>query len=361
MNMQNTSGQTFTCGPLVRELLDMIGLFDRVQRRFHPAMIQRHRETLHAKARALEEVKKRLSSESPGLSDGPGCEAVLRASELVLQACGTFGASDDIQEGIFSAMRAMRKICRAREILFDLRYVSPEIDGFFRETPRYRQQGKSYSRREGDRIIHFGLKADPYARGNASLFVPEPTGRSNPLSLVIALHGGFGHGRDFIWTWIREARTRGLLLMSPTSLGKTWGIESPEADLECILGWLDKIAEDYPVDRSRTLLTGLSDGGTFALGCAMLSSSPFSAYAPVSCVLPPGDVSRAAGRRIRWVHGLYDWMFPVDRARRGCAFLKEAGAEVVCRIVDDLAHAYPGEENGPILAWFDSGPALPAP
>ncbi len=114
--------------------------------------------------------------------------------ELVLQACGAFGASDDIQEGIFSAMRAMRKICRAREILFDLRDVSPEIDGFFREAPRYHQQGKSYSRREGDRIIHFGSKADPYARGNASLFV-RTDGEIKPSPLVIALHGGFGHGR----------------------------------------------------------------------------------------------------------------------------------------------------------------------
>jgi len=118
------------------------------------------------------------------------------------------------------------------------------------------------------------------------------------------------------------------------------------------------MGERYNFDIDRVLLTGMSDGATFALIFALQASSPFTAFAPVAGVLPPYDLRAAAGRRIYWTHGALDWMFPVYRARDGSSALEQAGADIRFRMVDDLAHAYPRELNGSIIEWFDPELAL---
>jgi predicted esterase len=52
-------------------------------------------------------------------------------------------------------------------------------------------------------------------------------------------------------------------------------------------------------------------------------------------------------------------MFPLGRAVKACRDLSSAGAEVRLKIVPDLSHAYPREENDAILSWFN--PSLSAP
>ena len=127
---------------------------------------------------------------------------------------------------------------------------------------------------------------------------------------------------------------------------------------------LRHVCENWSVDRSRILLTGLSDGATFALLTGLAPDSPFTALAPVSGVLHPanhanGNLPRAAGRRIYLVHGALDWMFPVAVAQMARDALQAAGSDLTYREIPDLSHAYPREENDSILKWFDPGLALP--
>ncbi len=342
--------------PLIGSLLDAVRVFERVQRMFHPTMIREHGEVLHRNARELLSARQAFFTGSPGLSSGKEEDVITRAVDLVVESARIFRSSGDMQTGVFAAMRAMRKICRAKEGLFGLRGRVAEIDEFFREGPRDRTAPAGNA---PDRLVHTGVEADPYARGASSLFVPASPAGPDPLPLVIALHGGFGHGRDFVWTWVREAGTRGFVLLAPTSVGATWNMEDPLPDLSNILKQAERAVEHCFADTNRMLLTGLSDGATFALRCAMLPSTPFSAFAPVSGVLPPGEVSRAAGRRIYWIHGAHDWMFPPERARQGSSRLLGAGAAVTLKILDNLAHAHPFEENAGILTWFDPGLCLP--
>jgi dienelactone hydrolase len=51
-------------------------------------------------------------------------------------------------------------------------------------------------------------------------------------------------------------------------------------------------------------------------------------------------------------------MFPWQYAKAGAQRLAQAGADVTLRIVPDLYHAYPGEQNDGLLNWFDPGLAL---
>jgi phospholipase/carboxylesterase len=181
----------------------------------------------------------------------------------------------------------------------------------------------------------------------------------------VALHGGLGLGRDFLWTWLREARSRGALLLAPTSRDTTWSLNGPDTDAAALVSMIDYVAGRWRVDRARVLLTGLSDGGTYTLLAGLAPDAPYSALAVVSGVLHPrnfalGNVARAAGRRVYIAHGARDWMFPVDLARAAADSLREAGADVVYREIPDLSHAYPREENARILEWLDPGLA-PAP
>jgi hypothetical protein len=92
------------------------------------------------------------------------------------------------------------------------------------------------------------------------------------------------------------------------------------------------VAERWNVDAARVCLTGLSDGGTYALLCGLGADSPFTALACVSGVLHPrnvsnGNLARARGRRVYLAHGALDWLFPVAVARMD-ATRRGAGADV---------------------------------
>jgi phospholipase/carboxylesterase len=292
-----------------------------------------------------EDLARAMDEFSPRGGSGSGIELpLLEACRLVTAAVARFNASEnDLRAGVINAMRAGRKVNQALELLFGLRKELPPADAYFSEAQR--------PGGEDDAVVHLGSAHDPYARGNASLYVPG--GVTGPRPLVVALHGGYGHGRDYLWTWMRQARSRGFFLLAPTSLGETWSIMNPAADLGALLELIGRLGEEYPLDAGNMLLTGFSDGATFSLCCAKLPDVPFRAFNPISGVLPPGDLSHARARRILWIHGAHDWMFQIARVKWGCEALQKAGADVTLKIREDLAHAVPREENPAILSWFD--------
>ncbi len=214
----------------------------------------------------------------------------------------------------------------------------------------------------------FNANNERDVRGGFSLYVPESIAEGEPRPLIVALHGGSGHGADFLWTWLREARSRRCLLLSPTSQGGTWSLDSsangsPGPDAAALRMMVEFVRERWPIDPEHVLLTGLSDGGTYTLLAGLQPDMPFTALAPISGVLHPanlgnGNLKRAAGVRIYLVHGALDWMFPVEIARMARDELAKAGADLTFREIEDLSHTYPREENARILAWLDPALAL---
>ncbi len=265
-------------------------------------------------------------------------------------------------------LAAMHDHARAQAALYPLRAVFPPLGRFFAEPVRWPDLASlDPEPREGVRVgIHNAPGNDADGRGGFSFYVPEHWDGEARWPLVVALHGGGGHGEDFLWSWLREARSRGFFLLAPTSRGSTWSLMAPELDSRALAKMIDFVAERWPVDRARILATGLSDGATFTLLAGLAEDAPYTALAPLSGVLHPlshanGNLSRAAGRRIYLVHGAMDWMFPIDSAREAHRALAEAGAEIVFREIEDLSHAYAREENAAILRWFEPALALPDP
>jgi phospholipase/carboxylesterase len=146
--------------------------------------------------------------------------------------------------------------------------------------------------------------------------------------------------------------------MAPTSRDRTWSIMGGhDVDAGPLCAMVESIARRYPVDRARVLLTGMSDGATYALLCGLQEDMPFTHLAPACGVLHPflladGGLARAAGRPIYLVHGALDWMFPLHVARMTREALTAAGARLVYREIEDLSHTYPREENTKMLDWL---------
>ena len=161
----------------------------------------------------------------------------------------------------------------------------------------------------------------------------------------------------FLWSWVREARTRGFIVIAPTALGSTWSLMDPETDGANIDRIVDRVAADWNLDSGRRLLTGMSDGGTFTYALGLRGGCSFTHLAPIAASFHPllmamADADRLRGLPVNIVHGTQDWMFPPEMAQMAHRSLAQAGATVTYREVADLSHTYPRDENGRILDWL---------
>jgi phospholipase/carboxylesterase len=343
-------------------LLDGLAALESAFRRLHPPEIAALRAEVAPRLPALAEARDALEAFAPppGLADlhRHWCHVVAlggRALEGFLAPAPPEAAAPRILE-------AMSAHARAQEALFPFRRIFPPVSDFFFE-PAARARAAELAPEPVPPASGLQVAGDPDGRGGFHLYVPECYDAGRDWPLVVALHGGFGHGRDFLWTWLREARSRGVLLLAPTSRDTTWSLHGRDVDGPALRSMIDWVGERWRVDRERVLLTGLSDGATFALLAGLAEGTPYTALAPVSGVLHPanfalGNLERARGRRIYLVHGRLDWMFPVSLAREARDLLVKHGADVLFREVPDLSHTYPREENGRILEWLDPELAL---
>lgn len=335
-------------------LLQSLASLERSERNLHPPRIAAEHAPRIQCEQALRAARDALG-ETPapdGLEDFT--RELLAASASALEALALRTGSRGDIAGVLRSMHLHR---RAEAALYPLRRVLPPISRFFLEPGAAALVDRlDPDPPSPDSGLHQAANA-PGERGGFSLYVPESFHANEPLPLIVALHGGGGHGADFLWSWLREARSRRCLLLAPTSRGSTWSLMGPDVDTPQLGRMLDFVAGRWPVDTERILLTGLSDGATFSLLSGLGEQSPFRAIAPLSGVLHPqnahnGNLDRAAGRRIYLVHGTLDWMFPIQTARDAARALREAGAALHYEEVTDLSHTYAREQNARILDWF---------
>jgi phospholipase/carboxylesterase len=252
---------------------------------------------------------------------------------------------------------ALHEVARSQEAFYLLRQALPPLAGFWQldaAAPEDRAPRRGDDGLPATGIIHVSAGGH---HGGFSLYVPESYDGDRPWPLIVALHGGSGNGRDFLWTWVREAKSLEYLLVAPSAVNQTWSDIEEQGLLE-ILAW---ISFRYRVARSRVLLTGLSDGATFGLLYGLAHPEAFRALAPLSGVLHPanaalGNLERAKGMPIYLVHGAKDFLFPVHLARAARDILSSAGALVEYRELPDLSHTYARSENIRILRWFAALP-----
>jgi len=199
-------------------------------------------------------------------------------------------------------------------------------------------------------------------RSEYTLYIPEDYSPDRPLPLIVALHGGYGQGSEYVWTWLRPARSRGYAILAPKSFGNTWDMTMQSIDTRSVLRMLDEVAREYSIDRDRVYLTGLSDGGIFTYILGIEQSHLFRGLAPVAGALHLAvDQMLREGRGkdtpIFVVHGVHDFIFPVTFTRQTCDLLKQIGYNVTYEELPEWGHAFPYSINERlVLPWFESLP-----
>jgi phospholipase/carboxylesterase len=195
-----------------------------------------------------------------------------------------------------------------------------------------------------------------------TLYIPEDYSPEKLLPLVVALHGGYGQGYEYVWTWLRPARSRRYAVLAPKSFGNTWDISLPSMDSRSILKMLDEVAREYSIDPARVYLTGLSDGGIFTYIFGLEQSHLFRGLAVIAGVLhltldPLLRRGQGKDTPIFVVHGVHDFIFPVTFARQTCNLLQSIGYNVTYNELPDWGHAYPYSINQRlVLPWLESLP-----
>jgi phospholipase/carboxylesterase len=348
-------------------LLRALEMLTFISRHFHPPDF----ESLMASVGAPDDDLRTVRVKGPELPEHSDIKAAIdEASDAALQAFAglrdTLSKSGDIRR----AYGALRLLPKALEALYPLAGVLPPVNRFFLD-PSLRSDDALQRlflpgpARDNTGVMQFDL--DGGERGGFWLYVPEHYVVDRAWPLVMALHGGSGTGRLFLWSWLRDARSRGAILAAPTSVGSTWALMGPDADTPNLARILEFIRSRWNVDASHLLLTGMSDGGTFTYVSGLEAGSPFTHLAPVSAAFHPllaqmADADRTLGLPIHIIHGALDWMFPVEVARQAQRALSRAGAAVTYREVEDLSHTYPRDLNGTLLHWMEATPAVrPAP
>jgi phospholipase/carboxylesterase len=348
---------------LVPALLQALEELGQIARHLHPMRLDALLEAAGPRETTLGDARARFDA-----SAWPEQLAALR-HHLASSADETMRAFEGLHEAAASpegprqAYRALRHATHAEAALYPVASVLPTVNRFYLE-PEARGDTALQERliradptRSDIGVMHSGEK--PGERGGFSLYVPEDYDAARAHPLVMALHGGSGNGGAFLWSWLRAARTRGAILVPPTALGSTWDLRDPEQDSVNIEAILAHVHQNWTIDPARLLLTGMSDGGTFALLSGLSDTSPFTHLAPAATGFHPFlleivEPARVANLPIYLIHGALDWMFDVGRARGVARALATAGAKIVYREIDDLSHTYPRDENSKILDWLSS-------
>jgi phospholipase/carboxylesterase len=341
-------------------LLGSLEALSFVARHLNPPQFNAVMEAAGTPDQALQAVRARLA-------DWPGEFGSMQAS-LEAASDGALAAFEGlraVQHGngdLVGVFRALRYAPRAQEALYPLAAKLPPVSSFFVD-PSLREDAALLARLAAPAAENTGIvhdHNDPGSRGGFSLYVPEYYAPDRAWPLVMALHGGSGNGRGFLWSWLRDARSFGAIVVAPTATGNTWALMGEDTDTSNLSRILDLVRRRWNVDPAKLLLTGMSDGGTFCYVTGLESASPFTHLAPVSATFHPLMAEMADARRLRGlpvylVHGRLDWMFPVQVARQTRDLLSAAGADVTYREIDDLSHCYPREINAEILNWLRNG------
>jgi phospholipase/carboxylesterase len=332
-------------------LLQLMDTLARIARMMDPRRLQDLVELLGDQDNLLQQAIGSLTS-----------EPAHQAATLVLEACAGLRASTNSDSPFVSAIRAMRQYSRAQEALAALMDV-PEVGRYLLE-PACREDEALLQRlaappHPDSGVFHFSNQTDQ--RGGFSVFVPSWYDPTVPVPLIMALHGGSGHGRLFLWNWVPEARSRGMIVVSPTAVGRTWSLTEPEIDSRNLDTILAKVRDRWNIDPGHMLLTGMSDGGTFTLLSGLAPECPFTHLAPVATSFHPlmmavTEPARLSRLPVHLTHGALDWMFPVDNARYAFQTLLMSGAAVTYRQIPDLSHAYPRDAQGEVLDWMLGSP-----
>lgn len=151
----------------------------------------------------------------------------------------------------------------------------------------------------------------PCALGDRAYHVKEPDGwdGTSPLPVLLHFHGWQRTGALPVrhQRISGATRRRGVLLVAPTGLRKTWDFWRPGSpDTDFARAVLDDVKARYPVDATRIYVSGYSWGGNMAWRFVCEDGDGIAALLAISGTLDQDETCPSAPGEVRQVYGLND-------------------------------------------------------
>lgn len=338
------------------KICEILSRFESVQENilFHK-IADSQKELKASIGSSLESLNEGLVELDSG-QDGPEyIPTLLSSTKYLVSAYKSFLRRDQDFSLSFLSMR--RDFCRAADLLYSLVPAIPSLNRYWliHGSEKLPDQADAVS---GDKPTGLIAIDGNEERAAHALYVPESYSEKEKWPLVVCLHGGYGRETEYIWTWLRAARSHSHLVLSPKSLGVTWSILEPEKDARSILKMIEEVSQDYSIDQSRVLLTGLSDGGTFTYLFGLTHPENFTALAPIAAAFHPMmdnllREGKGKDNPLLIVHGLHDTIFPVSTARSAHQLFSHLEYPVTYEELPNWGHAYTYKINENIIQpWF---------
>lgn len=186
-----------------------------------------------------------------------------------------------------------------------------------------------------------------------SVYCPEPDRLSRRYPLVVFLHGYGDRGplgnQNYLKVGLpyivrlmhRQGKAADFIAVFPQSQCGHWDPYSVEA--RAVDSIRRKVEEEFPVDRRRVYLTGISNGGCGVWNVALTLPGRWAAIAPVCGDFPEGNAQALASVPCWAFHGTGDEVIPVEPQRRAVRELVAAGGDARLTEFPDVDHAVWGK------------------
>jgi predicted peptidase len=177
------------------------------------------------------------------------------------------------------------------------------------------------------------------------LYLPADYVHSSRLwPLLLFLHGAGERGDDLDKIKIHgppkliaaEGKQFPFVIVSPQCPQDGWW--SDEDQIEMLDALLNRIAQQYRIDRHRIYVTGLSMGGFGTWSLAAKYPDRFAAIAPICGGGNTEDAGRLSNVPVWAFHGAKDPLVPVKRSQEMVDALKKIGGKVKFTIYAQAGH-----------------------
>jgi len=153
------------------------------------------------------------------------------------------------------------------------------------------------------------------------LFLPEGYGEPVPAGgkeikkwpLLVFLHGSGGNMKLAPWTMLPVIRKQGYIAVFPSYLNGTWWTPVGGKFFRKVLS---DVSQRYPIDRSRVIICGVSNGATGAWAISRSNSTEFRGVVSISGAFDGQESMMATrGPPVYIVHGALDGVIHVKFSR----------------------------------------------
>lgn len=171
--------------------------------------------------------------------------------------------------------------------------------------------------RAGGRRLSVGGAVRSYA-----VFRPPALSRSEPVPLVVVLHGGFGTGRqaERSYGWDETAAARGFVVAYPDGVHRSWNAggaccgpasRNHVDDVAFLDALVAAVSEAENIDARRVYVAGISNGAAMAYRYACEGRAPLAAVGSVAGAMTAA-CRRARPVSVIEIHGLADRNIPFE-------------------------------------------------